>query len=94
MRKDGKKELIKILKKKACGYLSIEKVDELTLNEGELIVTKRKITTREVAPDIQAVKLLLEMESPDVYSRLTDEQLEKEKMRLINLLKGEKNAVD
>ena len=52
------------------------------MEEGELKLVKKKITRREIPPDIKAVKLLL-----DGGEELTDEQLEAEKNKLIEMLK-------
>lgn len=79
--------LVKILKKKAAGYESVEKVEEFQLIDGELCLTKRKITTKENPPDINAIKLLLGFSDDDDYSGLNLAELEKERERLIGLLK-------
>ena len=52
---------------------------------GELRLVKRKVTKRDIPPDIKAVKLLLEERGEP-----TDEELEEEKRNLIKLLNGEK----
>ena len=44
-------------------------------------LVKKKVTKREIPPDIKAVKLLMEE-----HGELTDEELEEEKQRLMNLL--------
>ncbi|MCI8370564.1 MAG: hypothetical protein HFE41_05240 [Clostridia bacterium] len=53
--------------------------------DGELRLVKRKVTKRDIPPDIKAVKLLLEERGEP-----TDEELEEEKRNLIKLLNGEK----
>lgn len=50
--------------------------------DGELKLVKRKITKRDIPPDIKAVKLLL-----DGKEELTDEELEEEKQKLLSMLK-------
>ena len=82
------KLLEKILVKKAKGYTVKEKVDEYTVVDGSLTLVKRKISTKHVAPDVSAVKALLQMgDVQDNVQNLTDEQLQLEKLRLLNLLK-------
>lgn len=84
-------KLKKALLKKALGYTADEVVCEYTLDEeGVQKLSKKKVTKKHYAPDISAVKILLENYSnlPDVYS-MTDEELLKERERLLNLLKEE-----
>jgi len=56
-------------------------VEEFTLEDGELKLVKKKVTKREIPPDIKAVKLLLEERG-----EATDEELEEERRKLLNLL--------
>ncbi len=43
---------------------------------------KKKITKREIPPDIKAVKMLM-----DGREELSDEELEEERQKLLNMLK-------
>lgn len=83
-----KELLTKILLRKAKGYSYKEKVDEYVVVDGIKQLTKTKVTTKKVQPDVMAVKALLELDcdEQDVTS-MTDEQLQVEKLRLIRLLK-------
>lgn len=79
------KKVKKALLKCATGLKSEEVVEEFAVEDGELKLVKRKVTKREIPPDIKAVKLLLEDgEAPPDRS---DEELEEEKNRLLKLLK-------
>ncbi|MDE6293884.1 MAG: hypothetical protein K2L88_04605, partial [Clostridiales bacterium] len=69
--------------KRACGYEAKETVEEYAVVDGSLELVKRKITTTAVPPDMTAAKLIID--GGDV-SDLTDEQLEKERKRLIGEL--------
>lgn len=81
----GKKDAVKeALKKCAVGLRTSEVVEEFAVEDGQLVLVKKKVTKREIPPDIKAVKMLLEAEIP---SELTDEQLEAEKAKLIKLIK-------
>ena len=51
------------------------------------VLVKRKVTKKRVPPDIQAAKMLLDGAPP--LTSLSDEQLQKEKERLLLLLKEE-----
>lgn len=79
----------KILTKKAKGYTTREKTEDYTVSDGQAVLVKRKIVTKHVPPDINAVKALLQLsdiDNGDVDS-MTDAQLEVERLRLIGLLK-------
>ena len=60
---DYKKYIDKIEKsllKKALGYQYKEVIEEYSIGEDGEKLSKKKITTKDVPPDISAVKLLLE----------------------------------
>ncbi|MCL2860815.1 MAG: hypothetical protein FWE22_00165 [Firmicutes bacterium] len=83
-------EIKEALRKRALGYKVTEETKEYALvkdsegNEEEKEV-KRKETTKHIAPDLTAIKMLLELES-DKTEPLTEEEMKKEKMRLIKEL--------
>lgn len=72
------------LKKCAVGFGTSEVVEEFAMDEGELKLVKRKVTRRDIPPDIKAVKMLLD---DGDLSAMTDEQLEREKEKLMQQLK-------
>ena len=82
-----KQLLTKILLKKAKGYTVHEKTEEFVAVNGQVQLSKRKITTKKVPPDVNAIKALLQLteEQLDVC-KMTDEQLAVEKLRLLKLL--------
>lgn len=85
-------EKIKLaLIKKATGYDADEITEEYAVNEnGEEVLNKKKITKKHYPPDISAVKIFLSYYGEKTLSELenmSDEELRKEKERLINLLK-------
>ena len=75
------------LLERALGYDADEVVEEYGFSEGEAVLVKRKVTRKRVPPDIQAAKMLLDGAPP--VTSLSDEQLQKEKERLLLLLKEE-----
>jgi len=83
----------KALLKKAQGFVLQETVEEYSTSEDkdDMVLTKRKITTKEIPPDILAIKYLIDGKTfdEDYFSSLTDEQLEQEKNKLLKLLGGE-----
>lgn len=86
---NDKEKLKKALIKKAIGYSMDEVVEEyVCTDEGEIKLSKRKITKKFVPPDLPAVKiLLLQLDEELDLSSLTEEELKKEKQRLLQQLK-------
>ena len=72
------------LKRCAVGFGTSETVEEFSVEDGELRHVKKKVTKRDIPPDIKAVKLLMDGEGLD---GLSDESLEEEREKLIKLLK-------
>lgn len=59
-----REEVTEALRRRALGYEADEVVEEYGFTEGEAVLLKRKVTKKDVPPDIQAAKLLLEAEEP------------------------------
>ena len=72
------------LKKCAVGFDTSETVEEFAVQDGELKLIKRKVTRRDIPPDIKAVKMLLDGRRDD---ELSDEALAAEREKLIKMLK-------
>lgn len=91
----NEEEIKQALLKKALGYESDEVIEEYSADEnGKPILIKRKITKKFNPPDITALRFLLEKNelADDEISKMTDEQLMREKERLLKLLnEKEKN---
>ena len=86
-----KQELIEALIKKALGYDVTEVVEEYVGNDdGEVKLSKKKVTIKNVPPDITALKLLLD-ENEQQVSQMSDDELESEKIRLLKVLKEIQN---
>ncbi len=75
------------LLKVALGYQLAEVTEEYAEVNGELKLTKRKKTKKDVPPDLKAVQMLL-LGNGEEYGSLTDEELEKEKERLLAALQA------
>ncbi len=72
--------------KKAFGYDATEIVEEyIASEEGEIKLTKKKVTKKSVPPDMTALKMLIDEKDVSVQS-MSDEQLQEEKERLLKLL--------
>ncbi len=78
--------------KRAVGYDTEETVEEYSGSGDDITMVRKKITRKNVPPDISAAKLLLEESGEDDYSLMTDEQLEEEKQRLLKMLKDSKET--
>lgn len=81
------------LLKKAQGFIIEEIVEESVKNDDmtKFNLVKRKVTTKEIPPDMSAIKYLMEIENlnQDKYSTMTDEELRQEKINLLKLLREE-----
>ena len=86
-----RENLEKALEKKALGYDTEEVVEEYQEGDGEIRLTKKKVTKKNVPPDITALKLLLDNIKIGEKSveEMTDEELENEKNKLLELLNKE-----
>ena len=77
------------LLKKALGYEVDEVTEEYAMEKNELKLTKRRIVKKHIPPDYSAVKVLCDYFNDNInLEEMTEEQLEKEKQRLLNQLKN------
>ena len=85
----------KALLKRALGYEASETVEEYAKNGDDMNMVRKKITTKNVPPDISAVKMLLESfsDTSNELANLSAEQLQSEKEHLLALLK-EKSKIE
>ena len=68
---------------------SVEEVtEEYGVSDGQLTLVKRRETRKDIPPDLKAVRLLMEGQD---FSAMSDEELEKERKRLIARLKEEQD---
>ena len=81
------------LMKVALGYQIAEVTEEYAEVNGELKLTKRKKTKKDVPPDLKAVQLLLSSAENTDFGGWTDEQLQAEKKRLLAQLQQEAAVV-
>ena len=88
-----KKKIGKALAKKAVGYSAKEVVEEYQDDDGVMRLTKKRVTKKHVPPDTQAAKMIVDgaFDEADEIENMTDEQLEKERQRLIKTLKEGKD---
>lgn len=83
---DKNSDLENALKKCAVGFDTSETVEEFAVQDGELKLVKRKVTRRDIPPDIKAVKMLLDGRRD---GDLSDEELTDEREKLMKMLKEE-----
>ena len=67
-------ELYAALRRKALGETLYETQEEYVYEDGETVLKKRKVVTKQTAPDLAAMRFLLESGSEDLSS-LTDAEL-------------------
>ena len=86
----------KALLKKALGYNAEDIVKEYTSSEdGDIVLAKKKVTTKHYAPDVSAAKLLLDRyykTYAEMVEEMSDEALEEEKIRLEKLIEEESDG--
>lgn len=87
--KNREEKLGEALLKVALGYQLAEVTEEYAEVDGELKLTKRKKTKKDIPPDLKAVQLLLSSEGENGLSQWSDEELEEEKKRLLSALQEE-----
>ena len=73
------KKLYDGMLKKAAGYEAVETQEEFALVDGQMQLVKRKVTVRDVPPDIAAFKLLVGEGEGEPIGK---EELEKERAAL------------
>lgn len=89
-RVENREILLDTLYKKGIGYTTEEVVEEYAGGEGGGELLKRKVTTKHVPPDLTALKSYIEYtKAENQLDSMTTEELEKEKIRLLNMLKLE-----
>ncbi|MDE6968059.1 MAG: hypothetical protein K2P12_05295 [Clostridia bacterium] len=89
--------MLETLYKKGIGYQTEEIVEEYASEEkgGELL--KRKVTIKNVPPDVTALKTYLDIsKQTNEFDNLSDSELHSEKLRLLKLLKNmeDKNEIN
>ena len=84
-------DLEQALIKKALGYDATEVVEEYVGDGEEIKLSKKKVTIKNVPPDMSALKFLLDETQKEV-SEMTDQELYEEKVRLLSLLKEIQNS--
>lgn len=88
-------ELINALKKRAKGYSFSEVQEEYSVSDdGQMSLTKRKVSEKYCPPDTAALKTYMEICRDEELSQMSDEQLEKEKRRLLRQLLEEEKALE
>lgn len=92
VRRKKEKDVRSALIKKALGYDAKEVTEEYVQSEdGEIVLTKKKVTIKSVPPDVTALKILLDSESEPIEN-MTDEELERERERLLKALAENEDA--
>lgn len=89
--KKEKKEIEKALLSKALGCTTKEVIEEYGLQGEDFVLQKRKTSFKSYPPDLSALQMLMGDDcNNDRYTKLNDEELEREKQRLLKLLEKKK----
>lgn len=86
MAKKRREQIGDALLKVALGCSVEEVTEEYAETDGELRLTKRKKTRRDIPPDLKAVQMLLADGGVEGVSAMSDEELEEERKRLLSEL--------
>ena len=88
----NKQQALDSLYKRATGYEQVEEITEYVIDEdGVKRPVKAKRQVKYIAPDVTAIKLYVEhVDKNSSLSNLTDEELEKEKERILKELTEKK----
>ncbi len=89
--KQKQEKLGEALLKVALGFQVAEVTEEFAEVDGELKLTKRRRTKKDVPPDLKAVQILL-AEQDYGYATMSDEELQNEKQRLLAELKSSESG--
>ena len=92
-----KEKIEKSLIKKALGYQYKEIIEEYSIGEDGEKLSKKKITTKDVPPDISAVKLLLDslnVATSDNFENMSDDELRQEIKNAMELIERIKVKCD
>lgn len=88
-------ETLKALKSCIKGITTKEVVTEYAIDDesGKLKIVKQKISEKSLPPNVDLLKLIYPfvMDEKIDYNKLTDEELEQEKQRLLKQLKEKKS---
>lgn len=89
-KKSDFKKIEKALLDKALGYTTQEVIEEYGYSGDDFVLQKRKTSTKSYPPDLSAMQMLIsgrQENNENKFEGLSDEELEKEKIKLIKLLK-------
>ena len=87
-------EILSGLLKRAKGYSYKEVQEEYAVrDDGEIALTKRKVTEKYCPPDSGALKAYMELNPDKNIEDYTDEELERERARLLAVLKEQSENI-
>lgn len=88
-------EILSGLLKRAKGYSYKEVQEEYSVkDDGEIALTKRKVTEKYCPPDSGALKAYLELNGERKIEEYSDEELEAERQRLLAELKEKSDDIN
>ena len=81
---------------RAIGFTKDEVTEEYSMVEDKLTLIKKKLNSKYYPPELKAIEMVMEkygLNSDNMYSKYDLSELEKEKERLIKLLKEAQEKV-
>jgi hypothetical protein len=89
MAKNREEKIEDLILKVARGFQLAEVTEEFVEVDGEMKLTKRKKTKKDIPPDWKALQLLIGSRDDGIdFSAMSDEELEAERERLLNELQS------
>lgn len=89
------KNTIEAIKMLTNGMVVKEITKEFVADDkGDLVLTKKKVNEKMMPPNIDIIKMIYAStkDNANRYQEMTDEELEREKIRLLKKLKEEENC--
>ena len=75
------------------GATTVEEIEEYVIDDNKKLILKgTKKVIKKLPPDLSAIKTVLSMDGVDDLKSLSDEELEKEKQKLLKQLLDEQKA--
>ena len=91
MKKKDFEKLDDALFNRAIGFTKDEITEEYSMVEDKLTLVKKKLNSKYYPPELKAIELLMEkydLNNDDMYSNFNLEQLDREREKLIQMLKS------
>lgn len=87
---DEEQRLLRALRKRALGYTVRERISEYVIEDRKAVEVKRRVHCKHVPGDLAALRVLMErQEKREDLAGYSEQELEREKARLLALLENQ-----